>query len=185
MYFGFVQGILFDDRIPARQSLAQLRLSTVSPTRHHTDNIRWITVFILFFFCIDFLMYFDFLYGILFDGRIITRKTLKSHRNTENIKNRLDGTHVVPSPIPHTEPTEINGIHEKGGQGRDDSTSLIFHFIPKNSLWRNHSQLKFPISLKETPAKISPHHSRHTTYRKTPSDPPEPTKASARHTPET
>ena len=85
-------------------------------------------------FCIDFLMYFDFLYGILFDGRIITRKTLKSHRNTENIKNRLDGTHVVPSPIPHTEPTEINGIHEKGGQGRDDSTSLIFHFIPKNSL---------------------------------------------------
>ena len=45
-------------------------------------------------------MYFDFLYGILFDGRIITRKTLKSHRNTENKKNRLDGTHVVPSPSP-------------------------------------------------------------------------------------
>jgi hypothetical protein len=80
MYFGFVQGILFDDRIPARQSLAQLRLSTVSPTRHHTDNIRWITVFILFFFCIDFLMYFDFLYGILFDGRIPARQSLAQLR---------------------------------------------------------------------------------------------------------
>ena len=62
-------------------------------------------------------MYFDFLYGILFDGRIITRKTLKSHRNTENITNRLDGTHVVPSPVPHTEYTEFNRIHEKGDRG--------------------------------------------------------------------
>jgi len=62
-------------------------------------------------------MYFDFVYGILFDGCIITRKTRKSHRNTENIKNRLDGTHVVSSPVPHTEPTEINGIHEKGDRG--------------------------------------------------------------------
>ena len=65
----------------------------------------------------DFQMYFDFVYGILFDGRIITRKTRKSHRNTENLKNRLDGTHVVPSPVPHTEPTEINGKHEKGDRG--------------------------------------------------------------------
>ena len=32
----------------------------------------------------DFRMYFGFMYGILFDGRIITRKTRKSHRNTEN-----------------------------------------------------------------------------------------------------
>ena len=65
----------------------------------------------------DFWMYFDFVCGTLFDGRIITRKTQKSHRNTENIKNRLDETHVVPSPVPHTEPTEINGIHEKGDRG--------------------------------------------------------------------
>jgi hypothetical protein len=55
--------------------------------------------------------------GFFFDGRIITRKTQKSHRNTENKKNRLDGPHVVPSPVPHTEPTEINGIHEKGDRG--------------------------------------------------------------------
>jgi len=68
-------------------------------------------------FSMDFRMYFDFVYGILFDGRIITRKTRKSHRNTENLKNRLDGTHVVPSPVPHTEYTEINGIHEKGDRG--------------------------------------------------------------------
>ena len=34
------------------------------------------------------------------DVNIITRKTRKSHRNTENIKNRLDETHVVPSPVP-------------------------------------------------------------------------------------
>jgi len=62
-------------------------------------------------------MYVDFLYGILFDGRIITRKTRKSHRNTENKKIRLDETYVVPSPVPHTEPTEFNGIHEKGDRG--------------------------------------------------------------------
>ena len=51
-------------------------------------------------------MYFGFVYGILFDDRIITRKTRKSHRNTENKKNRLDWIHVVPSPVPHTESTE-------------------------------------------------------------------------------
>jgi hypothetical protein len=54
----------------------------------------------------DFWMYFGFVYWILFDGRIITRKTRKSHRNTENIKSRLDGTPVLPSPVPHTESTE-------------------------------------------------------------------------------
>jgi len=60
-----------------------------------------------FFFSFPcFCVLFDFMYGILFDDGIITRKTRKSHRNTENIKNRLDGTHVVPSPVPHTEPTE-------------------------------------------------------------------------------
>ena len=36
MYFGCVYGILFDGRIPARQSLAQLRSSASHPTRHHT-----------------------------------------------------------------------------------------------------------------------------------------------------
>jgi len=65
----------------------------------------------------DFWMYFGFVYGILFDGRIITRKTRKSHRNTENIKSRLDGNPVVTSPVPHTESTEINGMHEKGDRG--------------------------------------------------------------------
>ena len=34
-------------------------------------------------------MYFGFVYGILFDGRIITRNTRKSHRNTENKKDWL------------------------------------------------------------------------------------------------
>ena len=61
----------------------------------------------------DFLMYFDFVYGILFDGRIITRKTRKSHRNTENKKDNR-GDDVYRPPSPHTESTEINGIHEKG-----------------------------------------------------------------------
>jgi hypothetical protein len=70
----------------------------------------WITVWILW-------MYFGFVYGIRFDDRIITRKTRKSHRNTENKKNWLDETHVVTSPVPHTESTEINGIHEKGDRG--------------------------------------------------------------------
>jgi len=58
-------------------------------------------------------MYFCFVYGILFDGCIITRKTQKSHRNTENKKaNR--GDDVYRPPQPHTESTEINGMHEKG-----------------------------------------------------------------------
>jgi len=42
--------------------------------------------------------------GFFFDDRIITRKTRKSHRNTENIKNRLDWIHVVPSPAPTQNP---------------------------------------------------------------------------------
>ena len=37
MYFDFMYGILFDGRIPARQSLAQLRSSASHPTRHHTE----------------------------------------------------------------------------------------------------------------------------------------------------
>ena len=61
----------------------------------------------------DFWMYFGFMYGILFDGRIITRKTQKSHRNTENKKAKR-GDDVYRPPSPHTEPTEINRIHEKG-----------------------------------------------------------------------
>ena len=96
----------------------------------------------------DFWMYFDFLYGILFDGRIITRKTRKSHRNTENKKNRLDGTHEVPSLVPHTEPTEINGMHEKGAgaeeweifsdfgvRGRDfgaERPAVEISYLPRN-----------------------------------------------------
>ena len=74
----------------------------------------------------NFWMYFGFVSGILFDGRIITRKTRNSHRNTENKKNRLDGTHIIPSPVPHTEPTEINGIHEKGDRGGGMEALLFF-----------------------------------------------------------
>jgi len=43
-------------------------------------------------------MYFGFKYGILFDGRIITRNTRKSHRNTENKKNRLSVCCTSPAP---------------------------------------------------------------------------------------
>ena len=59
-------------------------------------------------------MYFDFVYGILFDGRIITRKTRKSHRNTENKKNRLDGTHVVSSPAPTRNPRKSTEYTKRG-----------------------------------------------------------------------
>ena len=59
-------------------------------------------------------MYFDFLYGILFDDRIITRKTQKSHRNTENIKNRLDWIDVVPSPAPTPNPRNSTEFTERG-----------------------------------------------------------------------
>jgi len=62
----------------------------------------------------DFRMYFGFVYGILFDGRVITRKTRKSHRNTENIKNRLDGTHVVPSPAPTRNPQNSTEFTKRG-----------------------------------------------------------------------
>ena len=39
--------------------------------------------------------------GILFDGRIITRKTRKSHRNTENKKNLLSVCCTSPAPTPN------------------------------------------------------------------------------------
>ena len=83
MYFDFVYGVLFDDRIPARQSLAQLRLSTASPTRHHTENTETRK-------------------SKICSAKVgrVPRPTRKSHRNTENKNNRLDGTHVVPSPVP-------------------------------------------------------------------------------------
>jgi len=64
----------------------------------------------------DFLMYFDFLYGILFDGRIITRKTRKSHRNTENKKaNRGDDVYRPPAPTPNQRKSTE---YTKRGQGR-------------------------------------------------------------------
>jgi len=75
-------------------------------------------------------MYFDFVYGILFDDRIITRKTRKSHRNTENIEILLSV--CCTSPVPHTESTEINGMHEKGDRGgaKPSSTSaVVLHFL--------------------------------------------------------
>ena len=89
MYFDFVYGILFDDRIPARQSLAQLSSSASHPTRHHTESTETRKSKI----CSAEV------------GRV-PRPTRKSHRNTENKKNRLGWIHVVPSPVPHTESTE-------------------------------------------------------------------------------
>jgi len=76
-------GFFFDGRIPARQSLAQLRLSTASPTRHHTENTETRK-------------------SKICSAKVgrVPRPTRKSHRNTENKNNRLDGTHVVPSPVP-------------------------------------------------------------------------------------
>ena len=92
----------------------------------------------------DYWMYFDFVCWTLLDGCIITRKTPKSHRNTENIKNRLDETHVVPSPVPHTETHKFatlrfarlrsaafsvqpaNENHEKGDRGGGKNIFSIF-----------------------------------------------------------
>ena len=42
------------------------------------------------------------------------RPTRKSHRNTENIKNRLDGTHVVPSPSPTRNPRKSTEFTKRG-----------------------------------------------------------------------
>ena len=64
-------------------------------------------------------MYFNFVYGILFDDRIITRKTRKSHRNTENKKNLLDSRPVVPSPAPTRNPRKSTEF-TKRGQGRGE-----------------------------------------------------------------
>ena len=55
-------------------------------------------------FSMDFRMYFGFVYGIHFDDRIITRKTRKSHRNTENIEIRLSGSCRLASPAPTRNP---------------------------------------------------------------------------------
>ena len=80
MYFGLVYGIVFDGRIPARQSLAQLRSSASHPTRHHTENTE------------------------------ITQKHGK-------YKESVGWNPCSTLPVPHTEYTEINGIHEKGDRG--------------------------------------------------------------------
>jgi hypothetical protein len=68
--------------------------------------------------------YIGFVYGILFADRIITRKTRKSHRNTENKKNRLDGTHVVSSPAPTRNPRKSTEF-TKRGQGRVNGRSVL------------------------------------------------------------
>jgi len=84
----------------------------------------------------DFWMCFGFVYGILSDDRIHHTKFTKKRKSkicsaevvrvprptrnstkTRKRKNRLDGTHVIPSPVPHTKFSKINEIHEKGGQG--------------------------------------------------------------------
>ena len=39
------------------------------------------------------------------------------HENTKNKKKWLDGTQVVPSPVPHAKFSKINEIHEKGDRG--------------------------------------------------------------------
>jgi hypothetical protein len=60
-------------------------------------------------------LYFGFVYGILIDGRIITRKTRKSHRNTENIDIRLSVCCTSPAPTPN--PRKLTEF-TKRGQGR-------------------------------------------------------------------
>jgi hypothetical protein len=51
-------------------------------------------------------------------------KFTKNSTKTRKRKNRLDGTHIVPSPVPHTKFSKINEIHKKGGQGREVVTPL-------------------------------------------------------------
>jgi len=44
-------------------------------------------------------------------------KFTKTSTKTRKRKNQLDGTHVVPSPVPLTKFSKINEIHEKGDRG--------------------------------------------------------------------
>ncbi|MFA7171785.1 MAG: hypothetical protein WC180_07395 [Candidatus Paceibacterota bacterium] len=78
----------------------------------------------------NFWMYFGFMYGILFDGRIITRKTQKSHRNTENKKNLLDWIHVVPSPAPTPNSRKSTEFTKRGqGRGYERISAVIEMFL--------------------------------------------------------
>jgi len=73
-------------------------------------------------------MYFDFMYGLLFDGRIITRKTRKSHRNTENIEILLSVCCTSPAPTRNQrKSTEFT----KRGQGRRNGEILSLSDIDK------------------------------------------------------
>ena len=117
MYFGLVYGILFDGRIPARHlpwsqvyRLAQLSLPLRgSPPRLSSSASR--------------------------PTRHHTKFT-KISTKTRKRKNQLDGTYVVPSPVPlanqrfarlrsaafsvqpaHTKLTKISEMHEKGDRG--------------------------------------------------------------------
>jgi len=58
-------------------------------------------------------MYFGFVYGILFDDRIITRKTRKSHRNTENKKLTEVIMYIVP-PAPTRNPRKSTECTKRG-----------------------------------------------------------------------
>jgi hypothetical protein len=73
--------------------------------------------------------------GFFFDGRIITRKTRKSHRNTENLKNRLDGPHVVPSPAPTRNPRKSTEF-TKRGQGWGEAFEYTRSRIAPPFFWR-------------------------------------------------
>ncbi len=65
----------------------------------------------------DFWLYFGFVYGILFDGHSHHTKFTKKSTKTRKRKNWLDGTHVVPSPVPHAKFSKISEMHEKGDRG--------------------------------------------------------------------
>ena len=117
---------IFDLQIPGAM-LSSTSAIVLRP--HFLCGCTWTTLFQVMkrirITIMDFRMYFGFMYGILFDGRIITRKTRKSHRNTENIKNRLSGSCRLSLPRPHTESTEINGMHEMGA-GAEEWRAFIF-----------------------------------------------------------
>ena len=105
----------------------------------------------------DIWVYFGFMYGILFADRIITRKTRKpanqrfallrssafsvqpaNHTETRKIKKLIEVMMYIIPPNPHTESTEINGIHEKGAGG--GGMERFYHYVILINLGFYHSK---------------------------------------------
>ena len=64
------------------------------------------------------MVFFDWFFHLLFfTGGHHTEFTEKNTETRKSIRFDYRWTHVVPSPAPHTESTETNGIHEKGDRG--------------------------------------------------------------------